>query len=103
MKLTCSDDGTRCNEPTRKGVKLSDRGGRRKPPMVCDEAETIAKHLNDRRVIRIAQARRRLDQRIKYPLQIEGRLADDLQNVGGGRLLLQGFRQFARPRLLSLE
>ena len=67
--------------------RLSDRAGRGNLPMVRDEAQTIAKHLKDRRVIRIAQARRGLDQRLKYPLQIEGRPADDLQNVGGGRLL----------------
>ena len=40
--------------------------------MERDESQTIAKHLKDRRVIRIAQVRRGLDQRIKDPLQIEG-------------------------------
>ena len=60
--------------------------------MMRDKAQTIVKHLMDYRVIRIAEARRGLDQRIKHPLQIEGRPADDLQNVRGGRLLFQGFR-----------
>jgi len=36
-------------------------------------------------------------------LQIECRPADDLQNIGGGRLLFQGFCQLALARLLSLE
>src|SRR5262245_14732985 len=69
--------------------------------MVGDEAQTIAKHLKDRRVIRVAQARRGLDQRIKYPLQIERRPADDLQNIVGRRLLFQGFCKLALARLLS--
>jgi hypothetical protein len=54
-----------------------------------DEAQTIAKHLKDRRVIRIAQACCGLDQRIEYFLRVERRPADDLQNIGGGRLLFQ--------------
>ena len=39
--------------------------------------------------IRLAQPRRRFDQRIEHRLQIEGRAADDLEHVGGGGLLLQ--------------
>ena len=57
--------------------------------MVCDEAQIIAKNLIHCCVRRIAQSRRGLDQRIKHPLQIEGRSADDLQDVSGRRLLLQ--------------
>ena len=79
-------------------------------PMMRDEAQGIAKHLMDARIVRIAQARRRLDQRVKHPLQIEGRPADDLQNLGGGRLLLQRFRelpcalgQFACLRLFPFK
>src|SRR5262245_52109412 len=71
--------------------------------MVRDEAKSIAKQLIDRRVIRIAEARGGLDQRIKYPLQVERRPADDLQGVGGGRLLFQGFCQLTLARLLCLE
>src|SRR5215471_13877151 len=90
--------------PTHKGYReLSDRAARGNLPMVRDEAQTIPKYLKHHGVIRIAQSRRGLDQRIKYPLQIEGRPADDLQNVGGGRLLFQGFCQLARPRLNLLE
>src|SRR5262245_32542598 len=103
--LNCSavDDGTPRNEPTSKWVKVSDRGGRSNLPMVRDEAQTIAKYLKDCRVIRIAQSRCGLHQRIEYFLHVERRPADDLQNVGGGSLLFQGFRQLALARLLSLE
>src|SRR5215475_10881648 len=43
--------------------------------------------------IRLAQPRRRLDQRIEHRLQVKGRAADDLEHVGGGGLLLQRFAQ----------
>ena len=43
--------------------------------------------------VRLAQPRRRLDQRVEHRLQIEGRAADDLEHVGGGGLLLQRFAQ----------
>src|SRR5262245_5403341 len=94
----------RSNAPTHQGKgDLSDRAGRRNLPVVRDEAQTIANHLKDRGVIRTAQARRGLDQRIEYFLHVEGRPADDLQNIGGSRLLIQGFCQLAFARLLSLE
>src|SRR5262249_49121236 len=94
------DDGTSCNETTNNGPgELSNRAGHRNLPMVRDEVLTIAKHLKDCGVIRIAQARRGLYQRIEYFLHVERRPADDLQNIGGGRLLLQGFSQLALARL----
>jgi hypothetical protein len=43
--------------------------------------------------IRIAKPGRRLDQRVKYRLQIEGRSADDLEHIGGRGLLLQRLAQ----------
>jgi hypothetical protein len=46
--------------------------------------------------IRVAQADRRLDQRIKHTLQIECRAADDFEHVGGSRLLLQRFAQLVQ-------
>ena len=56
----------------------------------------------DRRHVRFAQPRRRLDQRVEHRLQIERRAADDLEHVGGGGLLLQRFAQFAeQPRVLD--
>jgi len=71
--------------------------------MLRDEAQTIAKHLKDRGVICIAQARCGLDQRIEYSLHVECRPADDLQNIGSGRLLFEGFRQLPFARLLRFE
>src|SRR5262245_28000788 len=71
--------------------------------MVSHEAQTIAKHLKDRGVMRIAQSRCGLDQRIEYFLHVERRPADDLQNIGGGRLLLESLREVALACLLRLE
>jgi hypothetical protein len=82
---------------------LSDRATQGNLPMVGNEAQTIAKHLKDRRVLRIAQARRGLHQRIKYRLQVKGRPADDLQNFCRGRLLFQCILQLALAGLLGLE
>src|SRR5262249_41672774 len=47
----------------------------------------------DGRTIRLTEARRRLGQRIENGLKIEGRAANDLEHVGGSRLLLQRFAQ----------
>src|SRR5262249_57646023 len=47
------------------------------------------------RVVRFAQPYRRLNQGVEDGLQVEGRAADDLENVGGGGLLLQRFTQLA--------
>ena len=58
----------------------------------------------DGRHIRLAQPRRRLDQRIEHRLQIEGRAADDLEHVGGGGLLLQRFAQLVeQPGVLDRD
>src|SRR6516165_9515535 len=54
---------------------------------------TVAFRTEDLSPIRLAQPRRRLDQRLENRLQIEGRAADDLEHVGGGRLLLQRLAQ----------
>src|SRR5262245_48013005 len=52
--------------------------------------------------VRLAQPRRRFDQRIKHSLQIERRAADHLQDIGGGGLLLQRFAQLVeQPRVLD--
>ena len=48
--------------------------------------------------VRLAKARRRLDQCVEHRLQIEGRAADDLEHVGGGGLLLE---QILRSSLSS--
>jgi hypothetical protein len=59
--------------------------------MVRDEAQTIAKHLKNCSVMRIAQSRCGLHQCIEYFLHVERRPADDLQNIAGRRLLFQAF------------
>src|SRR5262249_24598625 len=82
------------NEPSHKGKgELSDCAGRGNLPMMRDKAKIIAKDLPDGRVMRIAQARCRLDQRIEYFLHVERRPADDLQNIGGSGLLFQGLAE----------
>ena len=44
----------------------------------------------------------RLNQLVEHRLQIEGRAADDLEHVGGGRLLLERFAQLVeQPRVLD--
>ena len=48
----------------------------------------------DESPFRFAQPRRRFSERIEHRLQVKGRAADDLEHVGGGRLLLQRFAQF---------
>src|ERR1700738_5212020 len=50
----------------------------------------------------LAQLRRGLDERVQDDLQVEGGAADDLEDVGRGGLLLQGFAQLAeQPRVLD--
>jgi hypothetical protein len=67
------DYGKRSYGPTLKRYReLSDRADRGNLPMVRDEEQTIAKHLKDCGVIRIAQVRCGLDQRIEYFLHVEG-------------------------------
>jgi len=58
-----------------------------------DEEEPGTVRTPNGRVVGAAQLPRRFDQRVEYRRQIEGRSADDLEHVGGGRLLLQGFAQ----------
>ena len=56
-----------------------------------------------------AEARHRLHQRVENRLEIDGRAADDLEHVGGGGLLLQGFAEIVgalaqfveQPRVLD--
>ena len=58
---------------------------------------------NDSSHIRLAQPRGRFDKCIEHCLQIEGRAADNLEDVGGGSLLLQRFAQIFRPLAQFLE
>jgi hypothetical protein len=57
---------------------------------------------SDHSVVGVTKSGGRFDQRIKHRLQIESRAADDLEDVGGRRLLLPRLGEFphARPELL---
>src|SRR5262245_11297534 len=58
----------------------------------------------DEGAVRLAQLRRRLDQRVQHGLQVEGRAADDLEHVGGGGLLLQRLAQLVdQPYVLDRD
>ena len=70
--------------------------------VICDLLISSPLFAIDGRHIRIAQPCRRLDERVKYRLQIESRAADDLEYVGGGGLLLQRLAQLLeQPRVLD--
>ena len=71
--------------------------------MVGGETIDFAVALKNEREFRLAQPRRRLDERIEHHLQVEGRAADDLEHVGGGGLLLERLGELARALLLRLE
>jgi hypothetical protein len=62
--------------------------------MVSNNAEHVAVLLQDRRVVRVAEGRRRLNKRVENPRQIEGCTANDFEHVGSGRLLLERLTQF---------
>src|SRR4029450_12105711 len=53
----------------------------------------------DETLLGCAKPRRILDQSIENGLKLERRTADDLEDVGGGRLLLQRLAQIAIARL----
>src|SRR5262249_37978052 len=57
-------------------------------------AAVLSGRTQDQRLVRLAQPRCRLDERLEHRLQIEGRAADDLEYVRGGGLLLQRLAQF---------
>src|SRR5262245_64979816 len=65
-------------------------------------ASTIVKSI-DNRIVRAAQARRCLDDGLKYRLQIELGARDDTENIADGGLVLKRFLQLAFARLLRLE
>src|SRR4051812_35004076 len=64
--------------------------------IVGGKLETRPLRANDSSHIRLAQPRRRLDQRIEHRLQIEGRTTNDLQHVGSGGLLLERLAQLIK-------
>src|SRR5262245_18285725 len=58
----------------------------------------------DEALIRITQTGGRRDQRFEHRNKIEGRAADDLEHVGGSRLLLQRFSQLIqKARVLDRD
>src|SRR4029077_11641734 len=62
-------------------------------PIACREAMgAVPRPPNDCHLC-TAQARCGLDQGVEDRLQVKGRAADDLEHIGGGRLLLQRFAQ----------
>jgi len=71
--------------------------------MAGSETKDLAVSLENERVCGIAQTCRRLDKGIKHHLQVERRSADNLEHVGGCRLLLQRFAQIIRalPQLIE--
>jgi hypothetical protein len=56
------------------------------------------------RAIGMAQAGGRFDEGVEHRLKIEGRSADDFEDIRGRRLLLQRLAKFLRPKIeLFLE
>src|SRR6202030_1702625 len=66
-------------------------------------AEKFALTLEQKGMISLAQPRRRLDERIEHALQIEPRAAYNLEQVGGGGLLLQRFAEVIRALTQLIE
>src|SRR5262249_33226714 len=58
-----------------------------------DQIKELTIEAEDECLIRLAEPRRRLDERIEHSLQVEGGVADYLEHVGGGGLLLQRLAQ----------
>src|SRR5215471_15138889 len=82
------EDGSARDCPSDQGEGLrTDR------TMMGDEEKPGAVRTPNGRVVGAAQLPRGLDQRFQHRLQIEGGATEDLEHVGGGRLLLQGFAQ----------
>src|SRR5262245_40347006 len=70
-------------------------------PVGCRDRVGVAHPAANNGLIRLAKSYSRLCQRVEYGLQIEGRAADDLEHVGGRRLLLEGLPQLIeKPRVL---
>ena len=67
------------------------------------EMQSVALAQEQSRIIGLAKPRDRLGECIEYRLQIERRATDDLENIGGGGLLLQRLAQIARRWRSSLS
>jgi hypothetical protein len=66
-------------------------------------SEQLTVEAEDERLVGFAQPDGALGNRLKYPLQIERRAADDFEHAGGGGLLLKRFAQIIRafPQLVE--
>jgi hypothetical protein len=54
-------------------------------------------------LVGIAEPSSRFNEGLQHCPQVEGRAADDLENVGGGNLQLKRFGEFAAALLLGLK
>jgi hypothetical protein len=85
--------GTSAGRAAYDGDRVSKR--RRERPIMGAYCQSAILELEDPYVFGTAENCGGLDQRVEHRLKIEFRAADNLENVGGGRLLLQGFSQLA--------
>ena len=76
-------------------------------PMMGDEEESVACEPEDGGILGLAEAARAGRHGVEYRLDVNRRAADDLEDLGGGRLLLEGLGELRRepvaPRPLLLE
>src|SRR5262249_45926534 len=75
----------------------------RRGTMTRRDAIEVALTKQDDILICLAKPRRRLGNSVQHRLQLEWRAADNFENIGGRRLLLQGLAQFATSRLDLVE
>src|SRR5688572_24114467 len=85
------------------GVALEVLALLRRQAVGCGKRIGITLATSNQGDVRLAQASRRFDEGVQHSLQVERRAADDLENVGGGRLLLERLAQLLRARLLGFE
>src|SRR5262249_11022077 len=72
-------------------------------PILRNVFNAVASQERNVPFFRPANAHRRLNQCIEHCAQIKSRSADDLEHVGGSRLLLKRFRKITRARLNLVE
>ena len=70
-------------------------------PIARSEPQHVAVRANDATRVRLAEASRRLDQRVKHGLQIECRTTDDLKHIGG-RSCCSASRSSLSSRVFSM-
>src|ERR1700732_3668927 len=76
----------------------------RREAVTCGDIITCVSRAENLGHVRLAKPGGCLDQRVQHGSKIERRAADDLEHVGGGRLLLERFAQLVeQPRVLDRE